>query len=423
VGAPAPTARPPAPPPAPSHERLLPTGASTLTGARPHTLPPCPRPALPQVVAAPLVDAFVRLPSPTFGSPSTRKDSGYANNPMQPSSGGTVTIRGTLTNRGGATLPKGTPLSLWVGTDPQFGGYTFKPCTPPTLPATATTMLPRAVAPGRTVAFTFPTVGAGSVPAGKAYDGINALVLADPACERAAAHAGQGGPRQQGASRLWTRQLTALAAAMATPHRSTPRRAAGTLFTKATTAPYDTLFYALPNGAYPFLTPFVTGMSPSKPAPGGTIKVTVGVRNDGTADGKVRWMQGILGARRCPPSCSAAPCRPPAPCPHPSPSPLPPAPAHLPPQIGAIAAWNDAVNQAGTPCASEKTTVLTPAFDVTIPPGGVATVSFDLPAVSDAGVWRTLWLQLDAGCAMPRPAPDYYVGGAVGALYSTQPAR
>jgi hypothetical protein len=38
----------------------------------------------------------------------------------------------------------------------------------------------------------------------------------------------------------------------------------------------------------PYLNPYVKSIRPATPKPGTNMKVTLGVRNDGNADGKVR---------------------------------------------------------------------------------------------------------------------------------------
>jgi hypothetical protein len=175
-------------------------------------------------------------------------------------------------------------------------------------------------------------------------------------------------------------------------------------------AAVDTSSYSLPNVSLPYLTPYVKALRPAKPAPGGTMTVTLGVRNDGAADGKVRRGRGRAGAQpgvaAGVPAAAGAAWDSAWPEPDPTPLPLPPPPPNptppVAPQIGAIAAWNDAHFAAGSACAWKNATLLTPPFDVTVPPGKEATVSFDLPAAPDAGVWRTLTARVDANCTNPK---------------------
>jgi hypothetical protein len=63
-------------------------------------------------------------------------------------------------------------------------------------------------------------------------------------------------------------------------------------------APYSSYQYDVANASLPYLTPYVKALRPAKPAPGGTMTVTLGVRNDGAADGKVRWARGGGGRGR-----------------------------------------------------------------------------------------------------------------------------
>jgi hypothetical protein len=67
------------------------------------------------------------------------------------------------------------------------------------------------------------------------------------------------------------------------------RLRAGKVFSNATGfLPFNEAGYILPSAPLPSLTPYVKALRPAKPAPGGTMTVTLGVRNDGAADGKVQ---------------------------------------------------------------------------------------------------------------------------------------
>jgi hypothetical protein len=95
------------------------------------------------------------------------------------------------------------------------------------------------------------------------------------------------------------------------------------------------------------------------------------------------------------------------------PSPLPGTPPVLP-QVGTIAAWSDGLFQSGKPCAWKNATVLTPAFDVTVPPGKEVKVTFELPAAAaPAGAWRQMAVVVDANCT------NAQVGPPRGPLYET----
>jgi hypothetical protein len=76
----------------------------------------------------------------------------------------------------------------------------------------------------------------------------------------------------------------------------------------------------------------------------------------------------------------------------------------------------------GGPCAWLNSTVLTPPFDVVVPAGGKeATVTFELPAVADAGVWRTLAVAVDANCTnLQPPSSPPGLPSVQAAYYSTK---
>lgn len=266
--------------------------------------------AEPTLLASPSLFNLPVLPS--------KKTSGEPNDPVLPAPGSTVTWRGALVNTGGAKIPKGVEVGVWLGSEPSFVDYKGVPCQPPAGPPNATFTLKQGIGFGKSAPFEVAGVPAGTVPAGKASVLWGALFLIDPDCK---------------------------------------------VFSNATGfLPFNEAGYILPSAPLPSLTPYVKALRPAKPAPGGTMTVTLGVRNDGAADGKV----------------------------------------------GAVAAWSDGLLQSGTPCAWKNATVLTPAFDVTVPPGKEATVSFELPAAAaPAGAWRKMAVVVDANCTNAQVGPPY----------------
>jgi hypothetical protein len=116
------------------------------------------------------------------GTPS-KKASGEPYAPILPAPGGTVTWRGALVNIGGAKIPKGVEVGVWLGSEPKFVNFKGVPCQPPAGPPNATFTLKRAIGFGKSAPFEVAGVPAGTVPAGKASVKWEALFLIDPDCE------------------------------------------------------------------------------------------------------------------------------------------------------------------------------------------------------------------------------------------------
>jgi hypothetical protein len=80
---------------------------------------------------------------------------------------------------------------------------------------------------------------------------------------------------------------------LAPPLQPSPLLATGKVFSNATLGLVGNADINVANSTYPYLTAYIKSVNPKKPKPGATVKVTIGVRNDGTADGKVRPRAGL----------------------------------------------------------------------------------------------------------------------------------
>jgi hypothetical protein len=75
-------------------------------------------------------------------------------------------------------------------------------------------------------------------------------------------------------------------------HPCPPQPPTGKVFNNQSSLPVAVDYFELANASYPFFNAYIAQAVPAKPDPGATIKVTVGIRNDGLADGKVRGWAG-----------------------------------------------------------------------------------------------------------------------------------
>jgi hypothetical protein len=177
-------------------------------------------------------------------------------------------------------------------TGPKLLNYTYAPCEVPAQQPVATTTLPREIALGKSAPVEFRGVPVPAPPAGAA----RARWGAAAAWRAGRVGSGEAEEAAWGPARCQLRRGPDL---HATPTRAPlpppPPRCRGPDFSVIADPecsvfyylPFTRTVFSIPNGTLPYLIPYLVSFAPAKPRAGGTLTVTIGVRNDGTADGKV----------------------------------------------------------------------------------------------------------------------------------------